>query len=466
MIYEETGIKCLKRLKIRKKEESFMKNIYKYLSIFALAGMVGLQSVNAVQVEACKENEEIHTNYYMFLESDPVTGLKEFLADATETQPKSMYTGADKYNNIKQANYLNEGNVKIVASGTTADGDNDKTWTVAEFWRRYYSGRSAQDSNGLYTSGSSHYFYHTKWYVYEDENFGKGELKNHSDATENNALMSYISDKFSTLEGTELVTTGTMLPKTTIKRPDTLFSTSDDTNLWHIIRAYSSPSVPAGVPLNGNRVVYAPAVYWVRWCGPKSGTTPSTKKTITYDANTTDKVTGLPANQEFDQECVDLATSRPTRTGWTFLGWAKSATSTGADYIPGQKYCGDSVTLYAVWVKNQTGPFTITYDANGGKDAPAAQSGQSGECLTISTQKPTLSGNTFVGWSTNAKSAVPEDIYAPGKQYCGEAGSITLYAIYRADTGVSAHLIAYGSIAAASIVALVIAKKKNLFKQI
>lgn len=56
-----------------------MKNIFKYLSAFAIAGAVGLQVANAETVKECKPGEEIHTNYYMFLESDTAESMRTII---------------------------------------------------------------------------------------------------------------------------------------------------------------------------------------------------------------------------------------------------------------------------------------------------------------------------------------------------------------------------------------------------
>ena len=58
----------------------------------------------------------------------------------------------------------------------------------------------------------------------------------------------------------------------------------------------------------------------------------------------------------------------PTRTGYAFKGWATSASATSGttgSYTP-----TGNVTLYAIWEANK---YTVSYDANGGTGAPAAQ---------------------------------------------------------------------------------------------
>ena len=45
-----------------------------------------------------------------------------------------------------------------------------------------------------------------------------------------------------------------------------------------------------------------------------------------------------------------MSSTKPTRSGYTFLGWGLSTTSTSASYQPGDSYTSNtSVTLYALW---------------------------------------------------------------------------------------------------------------------
>ncbi len=465
MIYEESRIICLKRLKIKKKEERIMKNIFKYLGIFAIAGTIGFQTTNAVQVSECKDGQVIHTNYYMFLESDNRDSLQASI-DAATGESYGIFTAADKFNNIKLADYLSDGSIEI---GTTNDPDNMK-WSIAEYWRRYYSGLTTNynSQTGVSDNGTEHYLFHDKWYKYQNENFtDTPEIKTNQGSGVHDELLNQIKLNWNNLDSQPLVKTGTYLPKTLVTIPSNLYtSQTETTHHWTIKRLITKGTqLPSGVPLKDKRIVYAPHVFYVKYCGnPVEDTS---KKTITYDKNATDKVEGMPTNQEFGDKCVTLTKDvRPTRVGYEFIGWAKDSKSTTTDYVPGSEYCGDSVTLYAVWVPENKGPYTITYHAKGGKDEPKAESAEAGVCLNISKQKPTLQGNTFLGWSTDPKAVEPEKVYDPGEEYCGTRGDLDLYAVWRTDTGLSGHLLVFASIALVAGTAFIIAKKKNLFKQI
>lgn len=83
-----------------------------------------------------------------------------------------------------------------------------------------------------------------------------------------------------------------------------------------------------------------------------STTGKSTVYTITYNAN---GGTGAPSSQKKEQgKTINLSTKKPTRDGYTFLGWSSVKGSQEVyNYNPGDAYSKDSdKTLYAVWKKN------------------------------------------------------------------------------------------------------------------
>ena len=101
---------------------------------------------------------------------------------------------------------------------------------------------------------------------------------------------------------------------------------------------------------------------------------------LKFDANTTEQVSNLPTAQ--DTGWIDGAnktftwTNAPTRTGYTFLGWAESAASqtnvSGSGYdsyqVTGKKAETVEKTLYAIWQRD-TGDLKLTF--NGSEAAPA-----------------------------------------------------------------------------------------------
>ncbi len=71
--------------------------------------------------------------------------------------------------------------------------------------------------------------------------------------------------------------------------------------------------------------------------------------TVTFDPNTTDTVTGMPGETSVKMGGTLNISDQPTREGYTFVGWSKSATDR-SDVKTSFGIAGD-VTLYAVWDK-------------------------------------------------------------------------------------------------------------------
>ena len=153
---------------------------------------------------------------------------------------------------------------------------------------------------------------------------------------------------------------------------------------------------------------------------------PKKSYTVTFNAN---GGSGAPSAQtKWYNETLTLTTSKPTRTGYTFLGWSTSSTATSATYAAGGSYTANSAaTLYAVWKLNT---YSVTYNARGGSPTPSAQTKTYGVNLTLSGTVPTLSLYTFKGWATSLANAQAGTVnYAKGATYTGNA-ALTLYAVW------------------------------------
>lgn len=148
-----------------------------------------------------------------------------------------------------------------------------------------------------------------------------------------------------------------------------------------------------------------------------------TSYTVTYDAN---GGTGAPGKQtKWRDQTLTLSTTKPTRTGHSFLGWSTSKTATSATYTAGGSYTGNaSITLYAVWKANT---YTIKFDANGGTGAPSNQTKTYGTTLKLSTTIPKRDRYTFLGWSTSASATTAT--YTAGGNYTANSAA-TLYAVW------------------------------------
>lgn len=148
-----------------------------------------------------------------------------------------------------------------------------------------------------------------------------------------------------------------------------------------------------------------------------------TSYTITFNAN---GGSGAPSSQtKWKDQTLTLSSTKPTRTGYTFLGWSTSSTATSATYAAGGSYTANSAaTLYAVW---KAITYTITFNANGGSGAPSSQTKTYGKTLTLSSTVPTRTNYNFKGWGTSASATTVT--YAAGGSYTANAAA-TLYAVW------------------------------------
>lgn len=144
---------------------------------------------------------------------------------------------------------------------------------------------------------------------------------------------------------------------------------------------------------------------------------------VSYNAN---GGSGAPSAQtKWKDQTLTLSSTKPTRTGYSFLGWSTSSSATTATYSAGGSYTANSAaTLYAVWKANT---YTVKYDANGGTGAPGNQTKTYGKTLTLSSTKPTRTNYNFLGWGTSASATTVS--YAAGGSYTANA-AITLYAVW------------------------------------
>ena len=149
---------------------------------------------------------------------------------------------------------------------------------------------------------------------------------------------------------------------------------------------------------------------------------------VTYNAN---GGSGAPSTQtKWKGQALTLSITKPTRSGYTFVGWGTSTTDTTADWTAGGKYTTDATdTLYAIWKKT----ITLSYNANGGSGAPASQSATiynatTSNTFTVSNTTPTKSGYTFLGWSTS--SSATSATYSGGSKITLTANDV-LYAVWK-----------------------------------
>lgn len=176
--------------------------------------------------------------------------------------------------------------------------------------------------------------------------------------------------------------------------------------------------------------------------------------TLTYDANGGSRAPDSVSNIT----STTISSTKPTRSGYDFLGWSTSSSATSASYVAGNSISlSSNTTLYAVWKKKT---YTVTYDANGGSGAPEAQTKTYGTALTLSDTQPTkddtsadsyavtlnANGGTcsssllyatrttsynFSEWNTNSSGTGTS--YNSGASYTTNK-DLSLYAIYTSNT--------------------------------
>lgn len=191
--------------------------------------------------------------------------------------------------------------------------------------------------------------------------------------------------------------------------------------------------------------------------------------TLTYNAN---GGSGAPANQSktiynaTTSNKFTLSSSKPTRTGYTFLGWSTSNTATSSSYSAGGSITlSSSDTLYAVWKINT---YTVTYNANGGNGAPSKQTKTYGKTLTLSTAIPTktsvedngmLTEYTFKGWATSPTST--SVAYKSGASYTANA-AVTLYAVWSKEVSVNLYDVIYNTNGGSDVISQIKVKGETL----
>ena len=162
--------------------------------------------------------------------------------------------------------------------------------------------------------------------------------------------------------------------------------------------------------------------------------------TLTYDANggvnapAAETITSTTGSATFT-----VTDAQPTRTGYTFKGWADTADATTAGYLAGDGItlakAAPSKTIYAVWEKDADPEYTYTlnYNANEGTGAPEAQTATSTEAtydFTVSDVAPTREGYKFLGWADTADATAA--VYMAGAviHMTKENNEKTIYAVW------------------------------------
>ena len=161
-------------------------------------------------------------------------------------------------------------------------------------------------------------------------------------------IESYNKSNLTTPVDTTNITSTTIT--TGVKGYRYLIDSSSTTKITYENGTYTTSTSASYVPSDINKYFHVAAVDGT---GNISETTTIkiTGNTIVYNAN---GGTGAPAAQiKALGETITLSNTKPSRTGYTFKGWATSSTSSTVSYNPGDTYSTNAnLNLYAVWSRN------------------------------------------------------------------------------------------------------------------
>lgn len=152
--------------------------------------------------------------------------------------------------------------------------------------------------------------------------------------------------------------------------------------------------------------------------------------TISYNSN---GGSGAPSSQKkYYGKTLTLSSTKPVRTGYTFLGWSTSSSATSATWSAGGSYTANaSDTLYAVWRANT---YTVSFNANGGTSGSVTgltKTYDKALTLPTSAQSPTRKNYAFQGWSTSPSASTAT--WTAGSSYSvNVTANTTLYAVWKA----------------------------------
>ncbi len=123
-----------------------------------------------------------------------------------------------------------------------------------------------------------------------------------------------------------------------------------------------------------------------------------------------------------------------TKDGYTFKGWAKSASSAVAEYTDESSFSVTSsgtIILYAVWEKNQetlTQVVGVFFESNGGTGTMKSLTVEAKGSFTFPACEFTRDGYTFKGWSKDTSGLYT--VYNVGDAYSVYTSSETFYAAW------------------------------------
>lgn len=165
----------------------------------------------------------------------------------------------------------------------------------------------------------------------------------------------------------------------------------------------------------------------------------STSETVTLDKNYGNVVITYNANNGSGApsalttqggKSTTLSTTKPTRTGYTFLGWSISNTATSATYTAGGSITPtDNMTLYAVWKGNT---YYIKYNANGGSGSMNNSTHTYGTSSKLTANAFSRGGYSFKNWNTSSNGTGISYSNQASISTSATSGTLNLYAQWTA----------------------------------
>ena len=161
-----------------------------------------------------------------------------------------------------------------------------------------------------------------------------------------------------------------------------------------------------------------------------------------------DHTPGPAATCTSPQKCTDCGTQLKAALGHNFSGSYYFSTNPHEEYqkctrCNAEKKTGNTKKVDGCSICYPIVTFTITYNANGGADAPSPQTKESGKALTLSSTEPTRQGYTFLGWATSSGASSAQ--YNAGSSFTVDANT-TLYAVWRKDATPTDAQLVVGSV--------------------
>lgn len=221
--------------------------------------------------------------------------------------------------------------------------------------------------------------------------------------------------------------TGTMTSQTIASGASANLTANAFTKPGYTFTGWSTSSVGGVVYTDGASYTIGTAdvILYAKW-------TQNSLFTITFNKNDAAAAGAIADQSIASGASANLTPNGFVKTGWTFAGWATSASgsvvySNNSSYTMGTA----NTTLYAVWTQNPV--YTITFDKNDGNATgtmtPQSIVGNSSVNLTVNSYvKP---GWIFAGWSTTSTSAIT---LADGATFAMGTANVTLYAHWTANS--------------------------------